>query len=440
MHAAKLLLIPIVLLIAKPGSNQPQPTGWVGKSVMPKKIGIKLTRVNDDGELVEVGELTELDYRVQGDDKGRILIKSRQGVDGWIDKSQVVLLDDAVIFFTGRIQQDGNDADAYNRRAWAWKLKGELDIAIKDFGESLRINPGAAIYNNRATAYHAKRDYPKAIDDYSEAIRLNPKFVLPYFNRALLWEEKRDIDKAIDDYTEAIKIDNRYANAYRNRGYMRHLKRDYKDAIEDFSEAIQLDPRDINAYNDRGNSFHDLKEYDKAIRGFNECVRLEPKFIYAFYNRARAYEAKKDNDKAIDDYSEAIRINPKYSIAYWGRAAVRIRMKDYEKGVADYNEALRFDGKNANLLNGVAWLLATCPDEKGRDGKRAVELAKQALELRKDDPNIMDTLAAAYAEVGNFDEAVRFQEQALRDPAFENNPGYRERLELYKKKIPYRQE
>ena len=91
-------------------------------------------------------------------------------------------------------------------------------------------------------------------------------------------------------------------------------------------------------------------------------------------------------------------------------------------------------------LNGLAWLLATCPDPGVRDGKRAVELAKEACKsaLGKKG-NELDTLAAAYAETGQFEEAVRQQEMALDDPEFTKlaADGARKRLELYRQGKPY---
>lgn len=437
MFALPLALSSLFAMQIVPATGGPESV-WVGKVIMPKKAGLSIHRVENDAE-APIAELTELDYRVLSEKGERVQIKSRSGIVGWVRKNDVVLLADAPAHFTDRLQQTPDESDLYNRRAWAWKLKGDFDIAIKDFSEALRLNQDAAIYNNRAAAYLAKKDYDKAIVDYTEAIRLNPNFPLPYYNRAILWETKKEFDKAIDDYSDAIRLDPKYVAAYRNRGYMRHVKKDYDKAIDDFSEAIRLDPKDLNSYNDRANSWHEKKEYDKAISDFNEAVRLDPRFYFAIYNRGRAWEAKKEYDRAIEDYSETIRQNPKYVFGYWGRASAHNQTKRFDKAVADYNEALKLDPKNGRLLNSLAWLLATSADATLRDGKRALQLAREAHDTDRNNANLLDTLAAAYAETGEFEEAVRIQMQVLKDTSFANNPGARDRLELYRARRPFRQ-
>jgi hypothetical protein len=90
----------------------------------------------------------------------------------------------------------------------------------------------------------------------------------------------------------------------------------------------------------------------------------------------------------------------------------------------------------------LAWRLATCPAEKFRDGKRAIQMATKACELAEWDSSWkLHTLAAAYAEAGQFDEAVRYARRALEDPAYRSRADdeFRQRLELYKQKKPYRE-
>jgi tetratricopeptide (TPR) repeat protein len=94
---------------------------------------------------------------------------------------------------------------------------------------------------------------------------------------------------------------------------------------------------------------------------------------------------------------------------------------------------------NEHLLNSLAWTMAVSTDAKLRDGPQAVLLAEQAVKLthRKDDA-ILDTLAAAYAEAGRFEEAIRVQKEAL--SLSKGISSYSQRLKLYEAKTPYRED
>jgi Flp pilus assembly protein TadD len=114
--------------------------------------------------------------------------------------------------------------------------------------------------------------------------------------------------------------------------------------------------------------------------------------------------------------------------------------KEYDRAITDFKEAIRLDAKDARGYNGLACLLATCPDEKYRDGLKAVASAKVACELSEwKNAAFLDTLAAAYAEAGQFEEAVRYQIRVIEDTAFQKDDGARKRLDLYKKKMSYRE-
>ena len=109
--------------------------------------------------------------------------------------------------------------------------------------------------------------------------------------------------------------------------------------------------------------------------------------------------------------------------------------------IADYKEAIRLDRTFAPAYHALAWLWATCPEESFRHGKRAVELATRACGLAEwKDANMLATLAAAYAEVGEFDKAVEWEEKAIQLYANADDcKKGEERLKLYKEKKPYRE-
>src|SRR5262249_18316347 len=145
-------------------------------------------------------------------------------------------------------------------------------------------------------------------------------------------------------------------------------------------------------------------------------------------------------DRAMDDYNEALKLAPKNPIILGSRAQAYEKKGDYTSASADYEEAAKIAPKNSNALNNLAWFLATCPEAERRDGKRAGELAKKASELRKNkDPVIPDTLAAAYAGVGNFDEGVKWKKKAAELAPEGEKKSFQERIALYEQKKPSHQ-
>jgi tetratricopeptide (TPR) repeat protein len=232
------------------------------------------------------------------------------------------------------------------------------------------------------------------------------------------------------------------ASAYNNRGYDRYSAGDCDKAIADYNEAIRLDPRFALAYNNRGMAWWDKGDRDKALADYNEAIRLDPRFAWPYNNRGNVREDEGEYDKALADYDEAIRLDPRFAWAYSNRGTVWEHLGEYEKALADYNEAIRLDPKDPTAYCNRAWLWATCPDARHRDAKRAVESARKACKLgRWKDAYAIGTLAAAYADAGDFDAALKWQyrAQGLYKDEKDQAEGW-QRLALYRQKKPYREE
>jgi len=120
------------------------------------------------------------------------------------------------------------------------------------------------------------------------------------------------------------------------------------------------------------------------------------------------------------------------------------KQKKFTAAIAEYQKTLELEPRHLPVRLELAWLLATCPEAALRDGAKAVELAEQAKALAAiESPQLLDTLAAAYAEAGRFPEAVETARRALTLPATQNNPPLNEaiqaRLRLYEAHSPYRE-
>jgi tetratricopeptide (TPR) repeat protein len=347
---------------------------WVGKTVYPIKSPMYLDLAAEPNENFKSGggpTLNMISFRVFAERREFVQVKTREGQIGWLRKTDLVTQDDAVAFFTKQIEANPKDTNGYNRRAAAWRAKGEQDAALKDATEALRINPRSApLYNNRALIFQAKKEYAKALEDYTQAFQLNPQYPLCLVNRATLWQAKKEYDKAIADCTQAIQTQPQFPNAYRQRAVAYHGKKEFDKAIADFDSALKFDPKSAQFHLERGNSFAAKNEHAKARADHEESLRLEPSSV-------------------------------------------------------------------ATLATLALWL-ASCPEAKFRDGKRALELAQKAHKLERNNSLAIQALAAAYAETGQFAEAVRWQEHALNDNALKNDKVARNRLELYRKMQPYR--
>jgi tetratricopeptide (TPR) repeat protein len=357
-----------------------------------------------------------------------------------------------------------NPAD-YINAGNAQYLKQDYEGAIADYTEAIRIDPThVGALTNRGTAWYCKQQYDHAIADYSRAIDLDPNFLYAYEGRGRARLAKLEFDYAIADFTAALEIDPRDANSYAHRGTAWYYKQDLERALADYNDAIRYDPNLAYAFSGRGSTWVARQErdrtahgayqldrptlrgdarsgYDRALDDFYEAIRLDPNDAFAFCGRGATWACLEDYAKAIADFGEAIRIEPTFVHAYVSRGEAFREQQAYRSAIADFEAAMRLAPGYAWAVNGLAWLLGSALDAEVRDGKRAVELAKQALALDPSFPAAwLDTLAVAHAECGNFAEAVHCQEQALQTapPAFEAE--MRERLELYRKQQPYRQQ
>jgi tetratricopeptide (TPR) repeat protein len=205
-------------------------------------------------------------------------------------------------------------------------------------------------------------------------------------------------------------------------------------------EALEREDSDVVMSSfKRASEALETEDYDVAITYFSEVIRLKPAYATAHGGRGVAYASKGDYDQALADFTEAIRLAPAVAALYNNRGAVHASRGDYDKAIADYEKAISIDPKYVSAYRDLAWLQATCPDARYRNGKQAVENARKACDLSDwRDWSDLAILAAAYAESGNFDEAIKWQNEAIELAPQSKRAACRSRLELYKSGKPYR--
>jgi len=186
-------------------------------------------------------------------------------------------------------------------------------------------------------------------------------------------------------------------------------------------------------------------DWDFAIDCFTRAIRLNPNSTAAYTGRAYAYQEKDDLSHCIADYSELLEMNPDDLGALTGRGAAYYH-KDpcyFAEALADHEHARKLQPQHPLPYNNIAWILATHPQQKVRDGAKARDYANKACAMTGfRSANILDTLAAACAECGDYDEAVKWQKKALEAPnglPAKEIKNARLRLQMYEKHQPYRE-
>lgn len=290
----------------------------------------------------------------------------------------------AIADFTEAIRCQPKNAQFFVERGMAYAAVHQFDAAIANFDAALSFYPThAGAYIQRAEAYRRKGDPVKGPADVTEAIRKMPKAARLYYARAFIYLERGAIDEAIADCNEALRHKRDYDLAFlaRARGYAQ--KHDWENCLNDAEEALKITPKSEWGHYLRGRALMARGEFDEAIFEFDQTLALNPADVWAIIFRAENYAYRSEYSRALDDLKRA---------------------------------AERFPGVAAPHL-GLAWFLATCPNDAYRDGSQAIAEAIKTCDLL--DWNewwAFDALAAAYAEHGEFDEAIRYANEALSLP------------------------
>jgi tetratricopeptide (TPR) repeat protein len=216
--------------------------------------------------------------------------------------------------------------------------------------------------------------------------------------------------------------------------------RDEEKAMADVEEALKLRPGYLPALRARAALAAGEGKFNVAISDLNEIKNSNPDDPSVLLQLGMLYSASKQLHEAVETFSKLIQVDSKNVLAYQGRADTYIRMGKHAEAIKDYDVVLQHEPKNSHVLNNLAWLLATSPDEKLRNGKRAIELATEGCKVTEyKQPHILSTLAAGYAEIGDFDTAIAWSKKAVELGDGELKENLEKELESYQAKKPWRE-
>ncbi|MCH7750671.1 MAG: tetratricopeptide repeat protein [Planctomycetes bacterium] len=266
--------------------------------------------------------------------------------------------------------------------------------------------------------------------------------------------ERADLELADDGsdagVQELIRVDREEAreeiSAAQSRGWQQLHDRGvtfaeqgkYAEAMDDFNRVIELNPMFAKVYSNRATLFTLSSDFERAQTDYQRACTLDPKLLHAQLGLGRVYHLLGSKEEALDCFNRAIELDPDKADIVCSRADLLADMGRYRDALADYARTIDISPEFAHAYRNGAWLLATCPDQRFRDPPNAVRGAQRALDFGYGDRHVaLDTLAAAQASTGDFDQATETLQEALKIAPHEARYVYRSRLQRYQAHRPF---
>ncbi|MDR4507169.1 MAG: tetratricopeptide repeat protein [Candidatus Brocadiaceae bacterium] len=358
------------------------------------------------------------------------------------------------------LKATGKHYGVYQRLGMAYMDINRFQDAVDVFKIAVQIKPDEAhSCYLLAIAFHELKQYDKATEYYLKTIELDSDYAIhiyPYI--AYCYFSLDSYYDAIGYFKEILKLNAKNEDAWYGLGSSYHRLKNFNEAINCYEKTIQLNPERVSVYDDLIGACEKLGRYDTAVEYAVKAAKLTPngmlpiicinawgyrlsQYTTAFehylqekegeldgrtkglmyYCLGEAYFANGHNEKAKDAYISSCDIyknllesSPEDHYAYWGLGSSYYGLKEYDKAIKAYQQVIQSGPDSPANYVKLAFLYATCPEAKFRNGKAAVELAEKAIKLANKESDVcLSVLAAAYAENGNFVEAVRFQQRAI---------------------------
>ena len=359
-------------------------------------------------------------------------------------------IDDKLADLDAAIKVDPSNVEALQARAAVRMQADNVDGAVEDLRSILNQDP-----SNQAVAQAAVQQLvdlnraEDAIDLLSKTLEAQPSEGL-YRLRAILYRMQGKEDQALEDLNKALAMQPKDPVSLLQRAEIALSNNDVQAAKRDLKSATEISPQVANS--DQAILVRCLIAIEEermadAINAMKLLVERSPDDTFRQLQLATLYMQDERPRQAVETLSKILDREPKNVTALRTRADALLAVGDHAAAVRDYETALSYseegDPENAGILNNLAWVLATSPDESLRDGERAVELGEKAAKLTEySEAHILSTLAAGFAESGNFEKAIHWAEKAVelgREEEHAQIEQLENELESYRQNKPWRE-
>ncbi len=321
---------------------------------------------------------------------------------------------------------------------------GKLEPALADLNRAMTLAPDdARLYEEKAIVLARLKRFDEALATLEKGKRLKPNSIGLLVQEATVHSQQRKPEAALEDLNRALKIDPKNVVVLLLRAGLLQEKGDKDKALADVDQVLQLRPNLPIAIRTRALMLAQDERYAEATQLLEKLHQIAPRDALTVMQLSALYAVRQQFPKAIQAYDQWIALQPKDWRAYRGRADTCLNLAKQAEAIADYEKAIQLEPKDEGVLNNLAWVLATSPDPKLRNGKRALQLATRACELSHyKRAYILSTLAAAYAENGDFPQAIHWSSKAVEIGGQDHDASLKElkkELASYKAGKPWRE-
>ena len=302
----------------------------------------------------------------------------------------------------------------------------------------------ADLYVSLAKTAWETGDADQVIEQYRNALTIRPNYARVHYNLAVALAGRRQVELAAEHYRQAIKSDPKIAEAHNNLGMILVATGSVDEGVTHFRQAISLDSEFGRAYFNLGRALRLQGNFSEAGDQFRAALQVNPGYYQAHFWLGMIQQGQGDDQAAAESFDRVLSIEPGHEMAHRMLATLRYRQGKYAVSVNHFRQLAKVVPDDVEVLNALAWLLATQPLLDPSDRQEAVQLAQHAIELAEQlDPSLLDTLAAAYASTQRFKDAIATARRALTlaetrgDAQFAERIG--DRVKLYERGQSYRE-
>lgn len=299
---------------------------------------------------------------------------------------------------------------ALRHRGQANVESGDPEAGLADFDAALEINPDdPETLEARGVALGMLGRHEEAMEALGKAIEIQPRFATAYIHRARLHIKQQQFEEAINDLDKSILVVTTNPLALVLRATCYQALNDPDRALTDVRRALKLQPNFLPAIQMEANLLLASGNLEEALGVVEVLQQRIPNNAEILVQLGALYRQSNRVNDAIAAFTAALELDDSMVAAYQARADALMSIGKQAEALEEYDKALAINPKVAVVLNNLAWLLATSEDDSIRDGEKSLELATEACEISEyKEAFILSTLAAAYAELGDFEEARKW--------------------------------